>query len=248
MSKKRLVLIHGFLENASMWQYIVPRLSYRRNFNLSIPEIPGHGKNSFVPKEHTAEAYCENILDQLKLKKDEELFLIGHSMGGYIAANIAAMMPERVSALCLFQSKAGPDNEEKRTERRRAIEIAEKDKGLYVRMNLTNCVLEANRERLKGDLERTIADASKLSFDAIKAAMEVMMSRPDNVENLKDRKFPLYYFLSEQDPLLPYNTLQQEISELPGTVEYKATNTAHFGYMEANYEAVGFVKRIIMAV
>lgn len=247
MQKKRLVLIHGFLENASMWQYIVPRLSYRRNFNLSIPELPGHGNNSVVPNEHTAAAYCKNILDQLKLKDNEEMFIIGHSMGGYLAANLAAMMPNRISGLCLFQSKAGSDSEEKRSERRRAIEAAKQNKGLYVRTMLTNCVLERNRERLREDLERTIADADKLSFEAIEAAQEVMIERPDNIEILKDRKFPLYYFLSEEDPSLPIDVLNKEVAQLPGAVAYIASNTAHFGYMEANYEAVGFVKRIIMA-
>jgi len=247
MSKKRLVLIHGFLENASMWQYIVPRLFYRRNFNLSIPELPGHGKNAFIPNEHTAEAYCKNILDQLKLKDNEEIFIIGHSMGGYLAANLAAMMPDRISGLCFFQSKAGEDNEEKKTERRRAIQAAKQNKSLYIRMMLTNCVLERNRERLREDLARTIADAEKLSFEAIEAAQEVMISRPDNVEILKERRFPLYYFLSEQDPSLPIDILNKEVAQLPGAVSYIASNAAHFGYMEANYEAVNFIKRIIMA-
>lgn len=247
MSKKRLVLIHGFLENASMWQYIVPRLSYRRNFNLSIPELPGHANNAFIPNEHTAEAYCKNILDQLKLKPNEEMFIIGHSMGGYLAANLAAMMPHRISGLCFFQSKAGADSEEKKTERRRAIEAARQNKSLYVRTMLTSCVLERNRERLREDMERTIADAEKLSFEAIEAAQEVMIARPDNVEILKDRKFPLYYFLSEQDLSLPIDVLNREMEQLPGAVSYIASNTAHFGYMEANNEAVSFVKRIIMA-
>lgn len=247
MSKKRLVLIHGFLENASMWQYIVPRLSYRRNFNLSIPELPGHGKNAFIPNEHTAEAYCKNILDQLKLKDNEEIFIIGHSMGGYLAANLAAMMPDRISGLCFFQSKAGSDSEEKKNERRRAIEAAKQNKSLYVRTMLTSCVLERNRERLREDLARTMADAEKLSFDAIEAGQEVMISRPDNVEILKERRFPLYYFLSEQDPSLPIDVLNKEVAQLPGAVSYIASNAAHFGYMEANYEAVSFVKRIIMA-
>ncbi len=248
MQKKRLVLIHGFLENASMWQYIVPRLSYRRNFNLSIPELPGHGKNAFIPNQHTAKAYCKNILDQLKLKENEEMFIIGHSMGGYLAANLAAMMPDRISGLCFFQSKAGSDSEEKIFDRKRAIEAAKQNKGLYVRTMLTGCVLERNRERLREDLARTIADAEKLSFEAIEAAQQVMISRPDNVEILKERRFPLYYFLSEQDPSLPISVLNKEMEQLPGAVAYIASNTAHFGYMEANQEAVSFVKRIVMAV
>jgi pimeloyl-ACP methyl ester carboxylesterase len=248
MSKQRLVLIHGFLESAAMWKYIVPRLSYRRNFNLSIPELPGHGNNSYLPQEHSVETYCQNILDQLKLDDREEMFIIGHSMGGYLAANLAAMMPKRVSGLCFFQSKAGKDSEEKIEERTRAIEAARQNKSLYVRAMLTNSVLERNRDRLREDMEQTIAEANKLSFEAINAAQSVMISRPCNIDVLKDRRFPLYYFLSQQDPSLPNEVLEKELSELPGAVSYYASNCAHFGYMESNREAVDFVKRIIMAV
>lgn len=247
MPKKRLVLIHGFLENASMWKHVVPRLSYRRNFILSMPELPGHGDNLVIPKEHTALAYCQSILDQLYLKKDEQLFLIGHSMGGYMAANIAAMMPERISGLCFINSKAGPDTDEKKQERKRALEVASQSKELYVRTTTLNCVLERNRERFRGELENTISDANKLSYEAIKAGMEVMMSRPDNVDALFHRKYPLYYFLSAEDPLLPEGGMRDEINRLPGAVDYWASNSAHFGYMESNYECVGFLKRIIMA-
>lgn len=247
MAKQRLVLLHGFLESAAMWKYIVPRLSYRRNFNLSIPELPGHGNNTFLPNELTMEAYCQNILDQLKLDDKEEVFIIGHSMGGYLAANLAAMMPQRVSGLCFFQSKAGKDSEEKITERKRAIEAARQNKSLYVRTMLTNCVLEANRDRLREDLEQTIAEANKLSFDAINAAQTVMIGRPCNIDVLKNRRFPLYYFLSHLDPSLPSEVLDKELAQLPGAVAYHASNTAHFGYMESNREAVDFIKRIIMA-
>ncbi|HEY8403244.1 MAG TPA: alpha/beta hydrolase [Flavobacteriales bacterium] len=247
MAKQRLVLIHGFLESAAMWKYIVPRLSYRRNFNLSIPELPGHGNNAFLPKEFTMEAYCQNILEQLKLNDKEEMFIIGHSMGGYIGAHLAAMMPKRVSGLCFFQSRAGNDSDEKIQERKRAIEAARQNKSLYVRTMLTNCVLEANRDRLREELEHMIAEAGKMSFESISGAQQAMILRNDNVELLKDRKFPLYYFLSPQDTALPMDIMEKELAELPGAVAYYATNCAHFGYMEANREAVDFIKRIIMA-
>lgn len=248
MTKHRLVLLHGFLENASMWKYIVPRLSYRRNFNLSIPELPGHGANTFLPAQSTVEEYIANIMGQLKLSDNEEMFLIGHSMGGYLAANIAAKYPKRIAGLCLFQSKAGSDSPEKITERKRAIEAARGNKNLYVRTMLSGSILEANRERLREDMERTIAEAEKLTFEAIEAAQTVMINRPDCVEILKDRKYPLYYFLSDQDPSLPKDVLEKEVQQLPGAVAYHASNCAHFGYMESNREAVEFVKRIIMAV
>jgi len=49
MSKKHLVFLHGFLENASMWNSILGRIS-KSNLQLHFPEIPGHGLRHQLPE------------------------------------------------------------------------------------------------------------------------------------------------------------------------------------------------------
>jgi pimeloyl-ACP methyl ester carboxylesterase len=244
MAKKHLVLIHGFLEDATMWKYILPHLS-KKNYVIQTPELPGHGRNAFVPEEKSAEAYCANLLQQISLEDGDSAFIIGHSMGGYLSASLAAMVPDNISGMCFFQSKAGADNQEKIRDRMRAIAAAKENKSLYVRTMLTSCFHPDNRQRCSSVLEHLIAEASKLSTETITGAQEVMISRPDRIDTLKERKFPLYYFLGEKDPSLPLDIMEEELKQLPGSVSHVITGIGHMGYLENTGAAVEFLQRIM---
>ncbi len=246
MSNKRLVFIHGFLENATMWKTIVPHLS-KSNYKLDFPELPGHGENSFLPEQKTAEAYCQNILDQLALNEDDRLFIIAHSMGGYLSASLAAMIPNQISALCLFHSKACADTDEKKAERRKAIEAATKNKDLYVRTMITNIFYEKNRERCRAEIEKLISEAQQLSVETIVSAQHVMIQRPDRIAAMQSRNFPLYYFLGDKDTSVSLKVVEKELEQLPGAVAHIARETGHMGHIENNREVVEFLQRIMRA-
>jgi len=246
MAKKRLVFIHGFLENASMWQPVVPRLSKKEN-GVSTPELPGHGKNLSLPKEISAKSYCHNILEQLDLEEEESVFIVAHSMGGYLSATLASMIPEKIRGLCFFHSKASADTQEKIADRERAIKAARENKELYVRTMLTSVFHPDNRTRCKDSLEKLIADAGKLSTEAVVAAQQVMISRPDQIATLQNRNFPLYYFLGDADPSLPLDIMKGELDQMPGAVAQIEPGIAHMGHLEHPQAAIDFIQRILRA-
>jgi pimeloyl-ACP methyl ester carboxylesterase len=247
MPAKHLVFIHGFLEDSSMWKHILPHLS-KSGWVIDLPELPGHGNNSFLPEEKNAKAYCKNILEQIELAPDDEAFIIAHSMGGYLSASLAEMIPTQISGLCFFHSKAGADNEQKIADRKRAIEAARENKSLYVRTMINNIYFEGNRERCKNEMEAQIAYAQNLSIETIVAAQEVMISRPDRVETMLHRNFPLYYFLGDRDSSLPNDVMMAEVSRIPGAVAHLVQGIGHMGHIENKREAVEFIQRIMRAV
>lgn len=244
MSSRHLILIHGFLEDSSMWNYILPHLS-KKDYVISTPELPGHGKNKTIPKDKTAESYCAYLLQQLDLKSDDTAIVIGHSMGGYLATTLVQMMPCKVHSLCLFHSKAGSDSEQKIADRKRAIDAARENKELYVRTMINGIFGSANKIRCHEEIERQIAYASQLSFETIEAALSVMIQRPDNIERMKQRNFSLYYFLGDNDNSLPLEVMHQEIAQLPGSVAHIAQDIGHMGHIERTKEAAEFLQRIL---
>jgi pimeloyl-ACP methyl ester carboxylesterase len=246
MSNKRLIFIHGFLETASMWKPILPHLS-KSAYALQLPELPGHGNNSFIPEEKTAEAYCKNLIDQLSLSDNDSLFIVAHSMGGYLSATLATMIPNQISGLCLFHSKAGADSEQKIQDRKNAIEAAKGNKNLYVRTMITNIFFENNRERCKEEIEKQIIEAQGLSIEAITSAQQVMINRKDRVQDLRNRNFPLYYFLGDKDTSIPLDVALNEIEQLPGAVAHISQNTGHMGHIENKRDVVEFLQRIMRA-
>jgi len=82
-----VVLLHGFLENKTMWHKIKKVLS--KKYKVVSIDLLGHGKTESLGYVHTMEDQAEMIkavLNHLKLRK---YVLIGHSMGGYISLAFA---------------------------------------------------------------------------------------------------------------------------------------------------------------
>ncbi|ALV90725.1 MULTISPECIES: pimeloyl-ACP methyl ester esterase BioH [Pantoea] len=87
-----LVLLHGWGLNAEVWQNIVPRLS--PHFRLHLVDLPGFGRSQgFGPL--TLADMAQQLLPQLPARA----VLLGWSLGGLVASQIALKQPERVSAL-----------------------------------------------------------------------------------------------------------------------------------------------------
>ncbi|MDI9222216.1 pimeloyl-ACP methyl ester esterase BioH [Pantoea sp. EA-12] len=87
-----LVLLHGWGLNAEVWQNIVPRLS--PHFRLHLVDLPGFGRSQgFGPL--TLADMAQQLLPQLPARA----VLLGWSLGGLVASQIALTQPQRVSAL-----------------------------------------------------------------------------------------------------------------------------------------------------
>lgn len=246
MSKKHLALLHGFLEGPSMWQSVLGHIS-KKDFVIHTPSIPGHGNNPGIPAELTAKAYAENLMEQMNIPEDEEVFIIGHSMGGYLGCTIAASRPAGVAGLFLFHSKAGEDIPQKKEDRKCAINAIKENKALYVRTMINSLFHPDKAPGLKDVIEKHIADAMLISEEGMIAAQTVMMTRPDHIATMQNRHFPLFYFLGDRDASLPMEVMEEELRQLPGAVSHVAVDTGHMGHLECNKEVGVFMQRVLLA-
>lgn len=80
---------------------------FEKDFHVLYYDQRGHGRSFSPPTGYAPEDFAgdlKKILDELGWKK---IYLVGHSMGGRIAANFAASYPERVEKLVI--EDIGPD-------------------------------------------------------------------------------------------------------------------------------------------
>ncbi|HAU5565212.1 TPA: pimeloyl-[acyl-carrier protein] methyl ester esterase [Serratia fonticola] len=87
-----LVLLHGWGLNAEVWQNIVPRLS--PHFRLHLVDLPGFGRS-----QGFGALTLVDMAQQLVPQLPERAVLLGWSLGGLVASQIALTQPERVTAL-----------------------------------------------------------------------------------------------------------------------------------------------------
>jgi pimeloyl-ACP methyl ester carboxylesterase len=93
-----LLYLHGMLDGNQWLDY---HKAMARHFHVFVPDIPGFGltaRPNWMRDISDYVFYVRDLLDALGLEKP---FIVGHSIGGWIAAEIAAWYPDRVSKLVL---------------------------------------------------------------------------------------------------------------------------------------------------
>jgi pimeloyl-ACP methyl ester carboxylesterase len=102
-----IVLVHGLSGSSRWWARNIQPLAKR--FRVHAVDLIGFGSSRGGQRFILGEAadYLERWMDQVGL---ECASLVGHSMGGYITAELAANHPERVERLVLVDAAALPFN------------------------------------------------------------------------------------------------------------------------------------------
>ena len=99
-----LVLVHGLAGSGRWWARNVPVLA--RYFRVLTVDLAGFGHSSGQPFDlETAAGLLSGWMDAMEI---ERCHLMGHSMGGYIAAELAAIYPDRVNQLALVDAVVLP--------------------------------------------------------------------------------------------------------------------------------------------
>lgn len=192
-----VVLIHGFLENSTMWNNITPILA-EKNRVITI-DLLGHGKTECLGYIHTMKEQAlmiKAVLNHLKLRR---FTLIGHSMGGYVALEFANLFPKSIKGLCLLNSTYEEDSEERKTLRIRANKMAQKNYENIVRMSFTNLFSEYSRSIYKSEIKDALTEALKTPIQGYIAAQEGMRIRKDYTAFFENSLFKMIIILGEKD-------------------------------------------------
>ncbi len=95
-----LVLVHGFMGGSQQWDPQIAALS--QAFDLLAVDLPGFGKNNSHPSINSIGGFADWVIAELGRKGIKRYHLLGHSMGGMIAQEMAHRDPNRVDHLILY--------------------------------------------------------------------------------------------------------------------------------------------------
>lgn len=175
-----VVVLHGYLEQAAAWDEVAARLA---PFRVVAPDHRGHGLSEHIGAGGTYH-FWDYVGDVVSLVDDlgGAAHVVGHSMGGTMAALVAATAPDRVRRLALIEGLGPPDGEARAVQQaRQALShrlrppthrpIADLSDAIQ-RMRRANPDLSAEQaERLAARITTPVADGTLIwTFDPLHRA------------------------------------------------------------------------------
>ena len=233
--KPTLVLLHGHGVDASIWEGIYAGLS------LEGPVL--RPDFSRLANHVTINGYADELSARLSADGVNDVVLIGHSMGGYIALAFAEQHPEMTRGLCLFHSTAYADDEPKKEQRTKAI-------GALTDGGTPKFIAELLPKMVSPDypgeeVRSLINRFSDLPTDALIAGVRAMAGRPDRTPVLRDARFPVLLLLGEKDQVIPYEQTSQ-LGNLGERITVAALpQSGHLGMIEQSAEALNALRSFV---
>ena len=97
-----LLLIHGLGANRSDWDSQIPEFS--KHYRVIAPDLPGYGDSAKPLRLYSVPYFAQlmwQLCDRLGL---EQISIVGHSMGGATALQMAVDAPDRVERMVIANS------------------------------------------------------------------------------------------------------------------------------------------------
>ena len=95
-----IIFLHGAWNNSSQWVSVVESLS--DNFHCFAPDLLGFGESENPNVHYSIDLEVECIAEFVQALRLEKVYLIGYSLGGWIAARYALKYPDKVYGLVLL--------------------------------------------------------------------------------------------------------------------------------------------------
>lgn len=152
--EETVVLLHGFSGDALNWRFVIDDLAAGRT--VVAIDLPGHGDSTKEVGAGAVEELVASVTEVMDAEGIESAHLVGHSLGGLVAARLASSDPGRVESLALIAPAGlGPEIDAEfidaivtgssRRDLKRALPKLFADKNLVTR-ELTEEVLSYKRQ------------------------------------------------------------------------------------------------------
>ncbi len=97
-----VLLIHGMAGSATTWKHVMPALS--KEFTVVAPDLLGHGHSDKEPGDYSLGAFASMLRDLLIALGHERATIVGQSLGGGVAMQLAYQHPQHCERLVLVGS------------------------------------------------------------------------------------------------------------------------------------------------
>jgi pimeloyl-ACP methyl ester carboxylesterase len=192
--------------------------------------------------DHTRHDTMEAIAGSILAAAPDRFALAGLSMGGYIAYAIIRQAPQRVTRLALLDTGSRADAPERRPQRQKLIELAEREGAGAAQDALMPNLIHKPRLNEKPLVDVIRQMAVDTGTEAFKRQQTAIMARPDNRPFLPSIRCPTLVLVGRQDALTPVELSEEIAAGIPGAELVVVPECGHLSTLE-RAEAVNLAMR-----
>jgi 3-oxoadipate enol-lactonase len=194
----KVVLLHAYPLDERMWE---PQLEALRDYDVVTPRLYRRGR--------TIGEYASSVLEEV----GGELVLVGASMGGYAALEMAHRQPSRVRAMALVDARADADSPERRASRGDTKRLIESGgaQALWENQRPKLLLEDADEDAVSRARESSLDRSS----DELLEALAAIRDREDRSDTLAAFARPVLVAVGESDLFFPPDEAQQQAATAP---------------------------------
>lgn len=226
-----VVLLHGFLEDMSIWEYFFKKLS--RNYQVLAVDLPGFGKSSVYSSIHTMEFMAGTVNSILEKESINECIVVGHSMGGYVALALAEKYTEKMNGIILFHSHAAADDEQAKLNRNRTIEAVNQNHKGFINSFIPLIFAKENQNKFADNIDALKEIATNTPAEGIMAALKGMRDREDMTQFLSQFSEPVFFIIGKSDSRIQLDKVILQTSLPRNSEALILEGVGHMGIIEA---------------
>lgn len=181
-----------------------------------------------IPRGESIAAMADAIVADLPAR----FALCGHSMGGYVALAIAALVPDRLAGLAMLSSACAADSEAQGEGRRQAIAQAGLDYDA-VADRLARAVLSRSSRSDAALLAETKAMLLRTGVTLFVEHQRAAATRVDRCDLLATIAAPALVLAGEEDIIVPPERARDMAARLPDAMLHMIPGCGHMPQREA---------------
>jgi pimeloyl-ACP methyl ester carboxylesterase len=217
MPNPTLLILPGLLEDADAFEHQVTAL--REHGAVVAADLTRHDSMADLARAAFEQA------------PEGPLAVLGHSMGGYVLLEMLRQDPGRIGSAIFLNTNARPDSEESTANRKRLMELAERDFPAVIRTLLPKLVTEAHLadDAITGTITGMALATGKEAFARQEMAI---IGRADSRPGLGAIRSRTLVIAGEHDALMPVDVVREIAQGIPGARFEVVADSGHMTSLE----------------
>ncbi len=237
-----VVLISGLGDTHEIWADVAPPLADRHR--LTMFDNRGVGRSSRGTDQLSVRAFAQDTLALMDAKGVARAHLIGSSMGGAIAQEVALADPSRVASLVLAGTWARPDEHLSRLLRHMSrlgvlLDDPERTQAICLWAYSGKAHADGTVDRLITLMESSTSPPQSPEIFAETAEAAIAHDAADRLGSLR---CPTLVLVGGEDRICPLRLAEELVDLIPDSRLYVMTARGHQPFQEDPVEFVGAVR------